>query len=406
MVGFAPATLLSGQGPTRAPDPGLAVPNTAPFTPQPLQKRANEVRFEPHRKTPFLGVFTHVEAAFSMADKLASMKQVIANNPFVTGFTLKIQWKQFHPEPNVVDFEGLDALVNTAADAGKLVNIALIPGAASPEWIYDFGVKKVGPVRAGALEVTAPVPWDYRYLEIYWGDLRRLQSKYGSDPRVWAIEVLGHNFNPAGEEMHAPAVDVFKEFGWSKHTFIENWKIWIDLYDEMFPTKKLILVVSQNYPGHEELSEGVARYFVEKSQGRAILMSHQLHGRHDGLSFGPDVCRQLSALAPNAHELVGSLQETPERQGSVPMTIFNFVQCGNPLFLQLWRRDADDPRYIKAVLGAWNRYGWIPEQSLKSVLQDEKLYVAQADAPPRPTRALTPPERPRELPKGYPGEKK
>jgi Beta-galactosidase. len=378
------------------------------FELSPLHKKANEVVFEVGRKAPFLGVFTHVEPAFSLEDKLHSMKQVIERNPFITGITLKIQWKQFHPEPDRIDFEGLEALIDTAARAGKLVTLGLIPGGASPEWIYDFGVKKVGPVRAGARTVTAPVPWDYRYLEIYWGDLRRIQARYGNDPRVWAIKVLGHNYNHVGEEMHAPPAAELKPYGWTKHKFLENWKVWIDLYDEMFPNKKLILVVSQNYtgePGAEALSEGVARYFVEKCQGRAILMSHQLHGRHDGLAFGPEICRKLSDLAPNAHEFVGSMKETPERQGTMPMVIYNTVQAGNPIFLQLWRRDCDDPTYVKQVLEAWNRYGWILRESLELVLKDENLFVDRANAPKGnfgPGKA----DEPRERPKDFPSAKK
>ena len=115
------------------------------FELSPLHKKANEVVFEVGRKAPFFGVFTHVEPAFSLEDKHHSMKQVIERNPFITGFTLKIQWKQFHPEPDRIDFEGVEALIDTAAKAGKLVTLGLIPGGASPEWIYDFGVKKVDP---------------------------------------------------------------------------------------------------------------------------------------------------------------------------------------------------------------------------------------------------------------------
>lgn len=340
-----------------------------------LLKKANEARFEVGKKAAFLGVFAPIEAAPDLRGKLVRLKETMTQNPFIVGVTLRIQWQQFHPEADKVDFEGLDALVETAATAGKLVTIALIPGGASPEWIYQFGVKKIGPVRCGAHMVTAPVPWDYRYLEIYWGDLRRLQAKYGADPRVWAVAVLGHNFDPLGGEMHAPPPEALRAMGWSKHTVLENWKIWIDLHDELFPTKKLILVVSEGYPGNDDLVEGVARYFVERCQGRAILMSHQLHGRYDELPFGPSLGRKLAGLAPGAHELAASLEANPGRQGSLPMTVFNAVQSGPPVFLQLQPGDCADPRHVKALLNAWNRYGWIPASNLKSVLEEDGHWV-------------------------------
>lgn len=342
-----------------------------------LLEKANAMQFEIGKKAAFLGLFAYTDAMLEFPDKIHSVKQVIEKNPFIVGFTLKIQWKQFHPQPTVIDWDGLEELIDTVASAGKLVNICLIPGEASPEWLYDIGAKKIETVHVGRQMVTAPVPWDYQYLELYCGDLKRIRSRYGSDPRVWAVQIMGHNY--IGEEMHAPAVKDALPFGWSEEKVLENWKIWIDFYDEIFPTKKLILVVSENYRGADDkLSEYVAEYFVNKCQGRAILMSHQLSGRCEKLAFGPRTCQKFSQLVPNCHELVQSLSESPERQGSAAMTVYNFVKCGNPLFLQLWRRDCDNPQYAKAILDAWNKYGWMPPEALKERLEREGLYVKDA----------------------------
>lgn len=379
--------------------PAVRAADEAPAL-HPALARANALEFQPMRKAPFLGVFTHVEPTFAFPDKIHSMKQVLEKNPFITGFTLRIQWKQYHPEFGKVDEAGLEELVATAAAAGKVVIISLIPGGASPDWIYEHGVTKVGPVRAGIRTVTAPLPWDYRYLELYWGDLRRIANRYADDPRVWAITVLGHNFNYIGEEMHAPPPEEFKAYGWDERKFLDGWKTWIDLYDEMFPKKKLILVVSQNYRGADErMSETIAEYFVNKVQGRGILMSHQLSGRQSTLGFGPTVARKLSALAPSAHEGVGSLKEFPEGQGSIAMTIYNLVQTGQPLFFHLWRRDSDDPIYAKQILDAWNRYGWMNAEGLKAQLEREGLFVEKS--PPLQQRLEV--HQPRKPPPGYPG---
>lgn len=350
------------------------------------------VEYIPLRRAPYLGIFTHLEPAFNFDDKMESLVEVIESNPYISGITLKIQWQHFHPEEGTIDFEGLERLIETASEAGKLLTLGLIPGGASPDWIYDHGVAKLESVRAGIRTITAPVPWDEKYIELYKNDVRRLAERYADDPRVWAVKVLGHNYNAWGEEMHAAHVDDVLPHGWSERVFLENWKLWVDFHQKVYPDKKLMLVVSQNYRGanSENLSRIVADYFVRETQGRGILMSHQLHGRADGLAFGPTIARDYAGLAPNAHELVMSLKETPERQGTPEMTVFNFAQMGNPLFIQLWRRDSTDPQYARAVQRAWEKYAWLPMEEMKKQMKEDGVYIEDAPPPPPSEEAHQP----------------
>ena len=345
----------------------------------------DSVRFEPGKQAPFMGLISHLEPHFSMEDKIYSL-QGLVKNPHLSGVTLKMQWQQLHPQPDVVDWENLETLISIAASAGKLVNIGIMPGGGSPEWIYEAGAQKIGPTRVGARTVTAPIPWDSRFMDLFSADIRELGARYADDPRVFSVEVLGHNYNHAGEEMHAPAVSEMEPFGWSREKVLDNWKYWINEYNEAFPKKKLVLIVSQMYRGPEDerdLPGAVTKYFLEQCQGRAILMTHQLQGRRDVLGFGPAMCAEYREQAPNGHELGASLKENPERLGSLPMTIYMFLKAGNPLFLQVWRRDCDDPQYARSMLDAWKKYGaGRTAEECKALLEKEGLYVPpDADVP-------------------------
>lgn len=343
----------------------------------PLQQQAADLRFVPGEKAPFLGLFTHLEPYIPFADKLASLERLIARNPHIAGVTLKIQWKQLHPAKNTYDWEGLERLVATAAAAGKLVNFALIPGAASPDWIYSDGVHKAGPLEFGRQNTHVPLPWDRRFMELYTADLRLFAERYAGDPRIFQIEVLGHNYNPGGEEMHAPTVEAMKPYDWSKEKVLENWKYWVDLYATLFPRQKLSLVVSQMYRGSGmELPEKVAAYFVERCAGRAVLQTHQLTGRIDRVAESGQICAEHARLAPSSHEAVLSFKETPERQGTPAMTLYNARQGGdNLLYFQFWRRDCEDPKYAQAFAEAWEKYGRVPLGELKARLTADGLYV-------------------------------
>ena len=337
------------------------------------------VSFAPGNPVPFLGVFTHLEPYGELSEKLISLQNVLRDNPHVSGITLKIQWKQLHPAQDRVDWDGVEALIATAAKAGRLVNIALIPGGGSPDWIFEAGAKKAGPFEFHRRSVFVPVPWDERFIELFLADLNALASRYAEDPRIFQIEVLAHNYNPGGEEMHAPTADAMRPFGWSEEKALSNWKFWIDRYAELFPKKKLSLVVSQMYRGGgANLPRQVAEYFVGKCQGRGVLQTHQLQGRQDALAESAQICQQFARLAPSSHEMVGSFKEQPERQGSPEMTVFNAKQAGNLLYLQLWRRDCNEPQYAKGILDAWQKYGALSVAEMKARLVAEGRYVERS----------------------------
>lgn len=238
-----------------------------------------------------------------------------------------------------------------------------------------------------------PLPWDEKFIAFYLADIKALAKRYANDPRVFQIQILGHNYNEAGEEMHAPVIDVMKPYGWTREKVLANWKFWIDRYAGLFPKKKLSLVVSQMYRGGEmDLPGLVADYFVEKCQGRAVVQTHQLHGREDGMGMSGEVSRRLADRAPNCHEAVGSFMEQRARQGTGAMTVYNARRMGdNLLYLQLWRRDCNDVRYAQELADAWKKYGSVPIAELKERLIKDGAYIEKSDwVPPTAPPAVVP----------------
>lgn len=370
-----------------------------------LVERANALRFEPGKKPPFLGIFAHTDALYGFQDMVKYMEDVIQNNPYIVGFAFRTHWRTLHPEKDRIDWEGLEQAIDTAASAGKLISMGFIPGASSPQWIYDEGVLKVGPISVGRGIYKTPVPWDPKFRELYLSDIQELAKRYADDPRVFSIELLGHNYNYDGEEMHAPAVDDMLPYGWTRQLVLEDWRFWIDQYDQLFPNKKLCLIVSQMYRGAPEswegLSEEVTEYFVNKCQGRAYLQNHQTSGRDATFPFGPRMCLKFSLLAPNTVELARPVKYAPMQQGSLEMTVYKFLRQGNPFYLQLWSRDCEEPQYAKALQKAWEKYEAMTAEECKAQLIKEGLYVKKSSI----RGGILPFDMPRFPPPGYPGYK-
>jgi hypothetical protein len=330
------------------------------------------VVFKAGEEASFIGLYTHTEPSRNLDEQIASAAKLLEKNPYISGLTLKIKWKDFHPEKDKIEWQKLELLISMAAAKKKMVTLALLAGYSTPAWVLKSGVAKIQ-----TIDGVAPVPWDTAYMRLFSNDIKAVAKLYAKDKRVTMVEVLGHQFR--GEEMHAPNKDLLKEFNWSKDVVIANWKYWINLYDSLYPQKKLNLVVSQMYDGVPELSEIVAAYFLERCAGRAVLQTDQLNGREGGIIPGSgELCKKLSDLAPNCHEMVGSFKEQPERQGTPEMTIYNFKQMGNPYYLQLWRRDCDDPQYAKALLEAWEKYKRMTVSEMKEQLIKEGLYIEKS----------------------------
>jgi hypothetical protein len=338
-----------------------------------------------NQASAFLGIFTHTEPIFTMDDQLISLEQCLNDNEWIRGVQLRIPWKNLQPARDTVHWDKLERQIEAAASRGKLVHVSIIPGIHTPDWVFDQGAAKTGPVTIGGTQAHTPILWDPVYMDAFTRLLTQLAGRYRNDARVTAMHVLGHHYK--GDEMHAPKeTGLLEPYGFSRQTVLDNWRYWLDLYGSLFPSTRLILVISQMYPGFNDLAQEVAELFVGKFPGRAILQSDQLHGRQDALGqpegkaqLSDSIIRSLSGSAPHGHEMVGSFKEQPQRQGSVEMTIYNFVRMGNPLYLQLWRRDCSDPSYAEALLRAWEKYGGMKPDALRSRLQEEGLYVETSD---------------------------
>ena len=328
-----------------------------------------EKRFAAGEKTGFIGIFTHTPTAFSMDVKIEETSRFLASNPYLSGVTIKMTWRQFHPAKDTIYWNKLETLIDIIAAHGKLINFVIVAGYRTPGWVYDEGVEKIEV--EGPRNGTAPLPWDPMYMRLFTADLRAIAERYADDPRIFMFGVNGHNFR--GEEMHAPSSSLFPDFSCEK--VMENWKYWIDLHAELFPQKWLSLVISQMYKTYRDLPDKVVAYFMDKCQGRAVLQTDQLNGREDAMPQSARLCQKYARLGPHCHEMVGSFKEQPERQGTAEMTVYNFVKLGNPLYLQLWARDSYDPQYAKALLYAWEKYGHMAPDELKTHLKKEGKYI-------------------------------
>jgi len=356
-------------------------------------------------KGTWLGAFTHVSTGMDSVWSAAGGEQVFdalemkartvkERNPRIRGVTIKVLWRHINPSPDEFYFEGLDRLLATLEADRMQAILSLFPGGMSaPDWIYGEGAKKfISNTQYEGAYLYGPVPWDEKYM-IFWKNcLEKLAGKINDDPRVFAVAILGHNF--IGQEMlmsyanSAEDLERWDALGRSDRVVYDNWVHWIDLYARLFSKKKLVLTLGPFYGewGKVDLTDQLAQYAVDKYGNRIILQILALHGRFDGLGncltyADPDMC--AASMIRNrdrvfsGFETLGSFIEEPGRQGNVEMTVYNALKT-NPLFIQLWYRDAispDGPEIAQKIDDLYRKYrDWMPED-IKNDLIREGRYL-------------------------------
>ena len=364
----------------------VAVSNTVTY-------KVPDVHFKKNVQVAYIGNFSKtVTQTMTLEGNLKFMQDNIARNKAATGdiqirgLSITIPWNELHPAENTYDWKGLDDLVKFCGDNGIKCQLSLYAGMYSPDWIYAAGVKGIN-VTASSEAMYVPIPWDQKYMELLTNDIELLAEKYADDPRVQQVQVTGHTYGTL--EMHAPDISDYTSQGIaiSPQIILDNWKYWVDLWGKLFPAKDLVLVLSQMYSGggnsyNSDLSRAVTDYFVTKYQGRAILSTHQLHGKWDigpRLEAGGDndpfrICKEYSDRAPNGHEMVASFSN-PDRQGTMEMTILNLKYMGNPYFMQFWKNETTQGTFFGDMQQMYDKYKNMSYQQMKASLIAEGKYL-------------------------------
>jgi len=344
------------------------------------KKKISDAPIQVGKSVKFIGQFTKSGSKKPMATSQKDNEAVFKAYPATAGLMMAVQWKQFHPEKNFIDWESIEKYIALCEKYNVACCFALFPGFNTPDWVYDEGVQKIGPIKAGGQKDFTPLPWDPKFMELFAQDVRAFAERYNNDPRVFEVQITGHHYLHG--EMHAPAAAEMQQYGITPQIVLNNWKYWIDLYGEVFSNKLLKIVVSQMYAGAEyaDLPEQVIDYFVTKYQGRATLQNHQLNGRSDiEFSNNPPfkILKKYSDRAAISFEMVGSFTTQPLRQGSIEMTVYNarWIGGNHLLYLQHWNESANGGKIMAEMDKVYRKYENMTVEEMKAALKAEGKYV-------------------------------
>ncbi|HBE01470.1 MAG TPA: hypothetical protein DC049_03210 [Spirochaetia bacterium] len=234
-----------------------------------------------------------------LKDNKDSMHAVLSQK-WVSGITMYLTWNNIEPVKNQINTELLNQITAQGIQAGKTINFGFLPARGSPEWIYNEGVKKISWTHARFLSGqglpqtnSAPDPWDFKYWELYnkciakIGEILKpysnigyiavcgpspmngIEANYSIGGRVWVP-----NENGKGMTATYPYKEEFENSGFEKIKFIDLWKKQFNVFNTVFPEKKLGLALHLEIgPNHDsEISDVIRDYIMSNYNGRCAFM--------------------------------------------------------------------------------------------------------------------------------------
>ncbi|WLI10521.1 MULTISPECIES: beta-galactosidase [Pseudomonas] len=196
----------------------------------------------------------------------AKYKQL--DNKCLAGITYYVGWRKLEPVKGEFNFEGIEELLRSARRHNKKVNLALLTGRWSPDWVLSQSrqVKWLHNDTYTANDINvrseAPVPWD----SAYHANLRQLLTEVAArvlpfKDVINSISVTGGS-NTNGIEMNFIASDYeLKKVGFTKEEYVNSWVSLARDYHEIFPGIPLSIAVHTHYGSMRtnEISEEVIK---------------------------------------------------------------------------------------------------------------------------------------------------
>lgn len=189
-------------------------------------------------------------------------------NKCLAGITYYVGWRKLEPVEGEFNFEGIEDLLRSARQHKKKVNLALLTGRWSPDWVHGRTreVKWFHNDTYTANDINirseAPVPWD----STYHAYLHRLLTEAATrvlpfKDVINSISITGGS-NTNGIEMNFIASDYeLKKVGFTKETYIDSWVSLARDYHEIFPGIPLSIAVHTQYGSMRtsEISEEIIK---------------------------------------------------------------------------------------------------------------------------------------------------
>jgi hypothetical protein len=171
-----------------------------------------------------------------------SLNLKAVTNPFMSGITVQINWRDIEPVEGKPDWSKLDELFAAAASSKKWVHLDIVPGFFSPAWALEGAKTDLFEIPYGPGHGTVtrlPMPWDRKYLDRWFTFVKQLGERYGRAPAFRMIGAAGPT--SVSDEMTLPngppAIQKWLGNSYTPAKYLAAWEETFQVYAGAFPNQ-------------------------------------------------------------------------------------------------------------------------------------------------------------------------
>lgn len=328
-------------------------------------------------------------------------EKILSGNPYLTGVFMHGGWSEIEAKEGEYNWESMDRAIEVLRKTGKKYALD-IGGSRPPNFVYAAGAEKFvyrddNPHHGARYltEMSMPLPWDPIWQKYYENILRKAGERYSSDPNCLSIVLTCSRT----AEMHFPRrpeeAQRWRAYeNWDKRV-IDSYTTLMDVLAEAFPRQQIVLMVSQMFnendaTGHsdEQIVVPIIEYGLKRYPDRLTLQTNQLDGRRDATGkFAYDILMKYQDRLHNGFQSLASFA-TPDRQGSIEMSVFNFLQAGAE-YWELWRGDGANVELCQQLTEALNEALKVGAKGYKqSLIDNGQFRKPEEDTYPQKVQAM------------------
>lgn len=183
----------------------------------------------------------------------------IYTNSNLSGVTFRTSWADIEPTKEKFQWSKLDSVFTKAEANGKWVELVIIPGFGSPQWVLkdksiqseEFSIQYG---RGKGQTLRLPLPWDEKYLSLWSDFLKQLSNRYGNRKSFVKIAVAGPTSVSAEVSLPEEKADLKKwqALGYTPSKYINAWAQMFGTFSTTFPYQYFSLALHPGLPINEQ----------------------------------------------------------------------------------------------------------------------------------------------------------
>ena len=242
----------------------------------------------------------------------ASYSQMLTNAlavPGVDGLVLVIAWSALEPTNHVYHWMDLDLWLNRAVALGKKVDLAILAGSSTPDWMFQpvtdggagatpltFTISPHSGATGNCIEETIAAPWDTNFLTS-WKNMLNVLSNHlktaGTYSHLTLLRLTG--INRTTDELRLPAETaqstgldcvsnapaIWRAAGYTPSNLLSGWSNILSSFTTYFPDKSFSVAIIPNnaFPAIDDNGLLITNKIPDANQPLLSLAAQKLAGR-------------------------------------------------------------------------------------------------------------------------------